>query len=215
MNLNLQGFEDGRAGKAQRDLRQTISQCATRFGVELVYDDYLQGWRQGLKQFCTPDSLYQAGLSGRSLPTVCDTSLISAQQVSSNWYRGIAQYCTKEQAYDWGLEGRSIQRSCPENLVAKIKGSWERGYSRYQRSQDVNNELYRIDKDIKAKQKQVSALREQEFALGQQILQSPVQQITQQQQRNNLVTQRLALEQQLITLQQRRDFLRREQASLP
>ncbi len=65
------GLADGKKGAYASLLNDYAETCA-EFGVAPVRDTYLQARAAGLKFYCTPESAYRVGRSGKRLNNVCE-----------------------------------------------------------------------------------------------------------------------------------------------
>lgn len=139
-NWNLEGFHDGQTGKMPRDLSGAIEDCA-EFKISVDTDQYIQGWRRGAKEYCTPSE--QTGLlDGQSgapinainarLP-VCNRANINLDV--SNYQKGRAKgltyFCTYENGSNIAMTGQRLPNVCPKELSANFSKGWQAGQQLY------------------------------------------------------------------------------------
>ena len=58
-NMYQQGMTDGQKGEPMRPLAEAQMECASH-GIKINTKQYVEGWQEGMEQFCTPG--YQLGL---------------------------------------------------------------------------------------------------------------------------------------------------------
>ncbi len=131
------GYCDGVQG-LQRDVSY-FNNCALQVMEPRICDpgcvpdpayDYFEGWRKGVREFCTPRNGYAIGLTGQSFPCVCPPDL--AGPFRAAWYQGLKCYyfpelgcgdgCSKEYCtlpVPCGVVGQlmTVPAGCPCNVV--------------------------------------------------------------------------------------------------
>lgn len=65
------GYEDGARGAPASAIAPRRQACASKAGVTLDMDAYLEGRSIGLAQYCTPSNGFSVGAQGRSYSGVC------------------------------------------------------------------------------------------------------------------------------------------------
>lgn len=86
------GMCDGLRG-IQRSLTQEINECI-RLGATCNLNEYTDGWKQGIRDFCTPSNGYALGLQGKPYPCFCPPDL--AGPFRAAWYQGVKCFYTPE-----------------------------------------------------------------------------------------------------------------------
>ena len=71
MDWQARGFSDGEDGEEPETFDDYTEQCK-EFGINTDKERYLKGLKAGLKNFCTFDNGYHAGLSGAREADHCD-----------------------------------------------------------------------------------------------------------------------------------------------
>ena len=83
------GFNEGEAGRAQRNLAREIKTC-NNHGIEIDTSQYVTGWNDGISRYCVTENGYNLGRINKKFPNVCPDSL---QMEFRNAYdRGFTNY---------------------------------------------------------------------------------------------------------------------------
>ena len=64
------GYEDGTRGKSSSSISTYRKSCAEH-GVAPDFESYTAGYQRGLASYCTPNTAFTIGKSGRNRPGVC------------------------------------------------------------------------------------------------------------------------------------------------
>lgn len=135
-NWNLVGFQDGQVGKMPRDLSGAIEDCS-EFKIGVDTNQYIQGWRNGAKEYCTPSQ--QTGLlEGQSgIPSnaingrlpICNRAGVSLDVSSylKGHQEGLKRFCTYENGNNIAMTGQRLPDVCPKNLTANFSKGWQAG----------------------------------------------------------------------------------------
>ncbi|HKI59423.1 MAG TPA: DUF2799 domain-containing protein, partial [Mariprofundaceae bacterium] len=83
------------------------------------------GWEQGIRRYCTADSGYRAGKSGKAYTNICPADV--ADDFISGWREGIRRYCTAENGLQHGLAGKHYSGICPANLEPAYRDLYQLG----------------------------------------------------------------------------------------
>lgn len=134
------GFNDGQAGKPQRNLENYVDEHGCR--VQVNEGAYHSGWNKGMQSFCRPT--YMMGLvngrTGEKLDRIDQRAEICQQygfHFDANQYyngqsRGMAQYCTVERGWHLGVTGSSYPSVCAGSPHEhEFKSGWESGIRQY------------------------------------------------------------------------------------
>jgi hypothetical protein len=91
------GIEDGQSGETIARYNRYVEDCG-RHGIKPDREAWIAGQQEGLKSFCTPEGVFEAGLRGRGSPSACGSQpeLFRIHRVASN-------YAGAEDAYDRAL----------------------------------------------------------------------------------------------------------------
>ncbi len=131
------GYNDGAAGRAERDLNSAIEDCL-KFKVPVNTQGYLRGYRKGLTKFCTPP--YAMGLNdgrrglARNLVIQARTGVCSAGGVSlklnaydSGRAKGLHSFCTYQNGYNLARAGHQAPQVCTGRLAKRFMRGWNKG----------------------------------------------------------------------------------------
>ncbi len=84
------GYQDGRSGYASTRLLDHQEACG-EFQIYPERSAYLDGWHEGVEEFCTPGNGFSLGERGRALPTVCPATsrsgFVAAWEQGNDLYR--------------------------------------------------------------------------------------------------------------------------------
>src|SRR5260221_6606508 len=121
MNWYQIGMQDGAAGQAPRNLAVAIEDCQ-KFNIAVNQQGYMQGWRKGLHQYCTPD--FNLGLeddkAGTAMSNISSHEAICASaniRLSLDNYKrgrhlGLKSFCTYENGASLARKGYALSDVC-------------------------------------------------------------------------------------------------------
>jgi len=140
MNWHQEGRQDAAQGKLHRDLNKAAKDCA-RFNLAINREQYFVGYKEGARQYCTPDyqtgvELGQAGFAQQDInhrKPVCDLAGIALRTdaYKPGWEKGIATFCTTDNGYHMANEGKSFPEVCPPALVPGFRAGYRTGQDNY------------------------------------------------------------------------------------
>lgn len=132
-NWQQEGFNDGSAGRMPRDLSRAAEDCL-KFGIMINRAGYHAGWRQGARQYCTPDfnTGYADGSAGRPEGDIFNRTSICQQagvrlnlsQYQAGRHKGLQLYCTYENGVNLARQGLPLPDVCPPGLREKFRAGW-------------------------------------------------------------------------------------------
>jgi len=139
-NWKNEGFNDGTVGKPIRDLSQAAEDCM-KFGIPVNVKDYALGWRQGARQYCTPDFTtgYMDGTVGKADSDIfnrtplCMQANIPLKLTAYNRGRqqGLLSFCTYSNGFDFARQGKLLPDVCPPKLRAQFAAGWVTGREQF------------------------------------------------------------------------------------
>lgn len=142
-----QGMKDALAGHDRSRLADVREACA-KAGVMPNEALYLDGWNQGIRQFCTPDNGARWGRQGRSYSGSCPAELDAA---FSDRYRQGRRAWEAEQA----VKRLQSEQQDKQRALEKAKDDTSRGQLRDQlrsmdrRLSDARDELNRAESQLR------------------------------------------------------------------
>lgn len=149
-NWEAVGYSDGSRGSHYTRLEEHRKSC-TKY--EVIPDDgaYRHGWEQGIRNYCTAENGYRAGVSGIAYKRICPADV--ADDYISGWQRGVRRYCTAENGLRHGLTGASYNGICPADLELAYRDF-------YQLGRDVRaarSEHQKFERDVTRLEQQLTA----------------------------------------------------------
>jgi hypothetical protein len=121
-NWYKEGMQDGQNG-FQRSLDREIQDCA-KCNVTVDVEQYMAGWRQGIRDYCTPETGFALGSAGIDYPCFCPPDLAGDFKVA--WYHGIKCFYTPERGCGAGCNktyySPPIECGCVEDDIGVPKG---------------------------------------------------------------------------------------------
>lgn len=154
MNTNWEqaGYADGAAGKLPRSLTQAVTDCA-KYGITVNQKLYHQGWKSGIRQFCTFEQGYTIGNQGLPLPTVCPEG--SQKKFAAGWAKGSRGFCSNpSNAFQIGKSGQPFPAACSENSSPAFMSEFEHGQRLFQRTQYLHEKISGLTATIEEKASQ-------------------------------------------------------------
>jgi hypothetical protein len=139
-NWNLEGFRDGQVGKMPKDLKGAIEDCS-EFHIGVDTNQYSQGWRNGAKEYCTPNE--QTGLlDGQSgLPVIAINArlpictragvILDVSKYQIGYKEGLTHFCTFENGSNIAMTGQRLPNVCTKELNANFSKGWQAGQQVY------------------------------------------------------------------------------------
>ncbi|MCG9052479.1 DUF2799 domain-containing protein [Laribacter hongkongensis] len=100
------GLQDGSNGYTLARLQSRVQACA-KYGVPFNEQAWMQGYRQGLAEFCTPQGGEATGLSGQSYvpgtcPAASEPDFLAAYRPAYRLYRVQSCYNRWRGGWGWG-----------------------------------------------------------------------------------------------------------------
>ncbi|HXH64231.1 MAG TPA: DUF2799 domain-containing protein, partial [Mariprofundaceae bacterium] len=118
------GYSDGARGIYYSNLEKRRDSCSK---YNIVPDDsaYMNGWGEGIRRYCTPDTGFQVGSAGQPYNNICPPDVEPA--FLSGWQQGVRQYCVPENALQLGLNGYPYRGVCPPDLAGQFQNFYRLG----------------------------------------------------------------------------------------
>lgn len=105
------------------------------------------GFKAGMAQYCTPETVFQTGKRGESLNLeFCDPGQAAA--LKNKHAKGLAEFCAPEAALAFGLAGSEYKQNCPAELEKEFLLSYKKGRKKYLESEleSVSQELHSVER---------------------------------------------------------------------
>jgi len=159
-NWESLGYNDGSRGVHYTHLEKYRQSCVD---YQVIPDDaaYRHGWEQGIRSYCTADSGYRAGQSGKAYNNICPADV--ADDFISGWKKGVRRYCTAENGLRHGLAGKRYSGICPTDLEPAYHDLYQLGKDVRKARSDhkkLERDVTRIEKKL-ATEKQPDQYRKQ------------------------------------------------------
>lgn len=140
------GFVDGTNGRLQSYIAEHGKACSD-FGVVPDTATWLRGRLEGLKTYCTPQSVYEVGRRGREMNPVC-----SAEQASdlklANFY-GLRYYEIESKTSELRFEKLDILEMLTTNFIPPLTPDQEQLRSFYlQRVVTIDIEIIELEAEL-------------------------------------------------------------------
>ncbi|MBS0358561.1 MAG: DUF2799 domain-containing protein [Proteobacteria bacterium] len=141
MNWQSEGFNDGLAGRSPRDLSRSMKDCS-EYGISVNSSAYQAGWRDGVRQYCTPDYNlgYTDGVAGVPEATIhnrwpiCQQAQVKLNLTNYNAGRqkGLLLFCTHENGLNLARQGQLVSLDlCPPHLRHKFNAGFMEGKEKF------------------------------------------------------------------------------------
>ena len=140
ISWKAEGYQDAANGELPRDLNSAVADCA-KFNVTVNTKQYMQGWRQGAHEYCTPsrETGFLDGQAGNSLNAInyrmpiCNRAGIglNLSEYTSGRLKGLVRYCTYENGANLARQGKPLPNVCPDNLKKTFRQGWMSGKKEY------------------------------------------------------------------------------------
>lgn len=148
------GENDGRAGEARERFGERADRCGS-FGVAADYEAYFAGRERGLRNYCTPESGYEAGRSGAPYRGVCpagdEPEFLAEYNIGRRLYELTQAHQSAVSAYESALSAidysRDRIRRAREELRKDGLSDKERDKLR-KRIDDERRDMERTERDL-------------------------------------------------------------------
>ena len=109
-NSGLSLGASGSTAMNQTAFAKKYHTCLTRYKVDLNYADYMQRWKKGRHQYCSPQHAKQLGLDNNTSIAICRQSQDIWSQFTPSYQQGLSKH--------WYLKGKS---DCLKGLDKQTK----------------------------------------------------------------------------------------------
>lgn len=171
MNWNQMGYNDGVAGKYQRDLNGAITDCA-KFKVTVDTAAYYKGWNAGVRKFCQPDTAMQLGVNGQVYNNICPADLSGA--FASAWHHGLRRYCVPATGYNLGRSGAEFPNFCAPDQVNAFRNAYTSGRRVFTTIQSISTDISALENKINDLHHQIADNQRQISVLNDRLNVSPL-----------------------------------------
>jgi hypothetical protein len=132
-----QGYVDGATGQNQSVFSRYKNDCE-KAGIQPNVQAYQRGWSNGIKQFCTPNGGWKAGIEGKvNLLEIC-TGQTNEAVFYQNYLKGFQIYETKEE-----IRRNDLQKYQLTNKLANAKVETEQRHLESEISR-IENRQYQL-----------------------------------------------------------------------
>ena len=111
------GYRDGLQGELQSVLSEHQKSCS-EYQISLNLDEYIYGYKQGLKVYCQPNNAFRVGLRGVEYTYVCPTAIEESFLVE--YQRGRTIYLQEQKVNALKTEIERVEQQL-KKLTKKIK----------------------------------------------------------------------------------------------
>lgn len=164
MDWFQEGYQDGYFGIPQRNLSQSMADCA-KYNVTVKVGQYEKGWRNGISQYCKPDNAYRAGVHGKVYHNTCPVDL--NEQFLKSWNKGLLEYCIPKTGYNLGRDGKDMPQFCSLAQLNRFRNAYDEGRREYEAEQkrqaqldDMNQKIAEIYESAKICEHDIHTVRE-------------------------------------------------------
>jgi chorismate mutase len=126
-----------------------------------------RGFKQGMGNYCKPDTAFQLGKSGEFFNAeFCDG--MQPRQLTMRHAEGVRSHCAKSNAFSVGASGRKYNNICPKELEDTFMPEYNRGRKKYLTAQisEMENQIDDIDRDIRQLESERTNLTNQMNTVG-------------------------------------------------
>jgi|GEM_PF-4240739 len=114
----LLGQKDARAGEVDRtSFDERVNSCS-RYSVTGDQRAYVEGYKEGLKYYCSYENSLNVGELGQTYSKICPEEM--REKLNKGYLAGLKKYCTFETGYKLGLTGKGYSEVCPSDLTEKF-----------------------------------------------------------------------------------------------
>jgi len=135
-NWHHKAIEDVNAGNLTTVFAEYSKECS-EFGIKINQDQYTQGYKEGLRNICTPSKGLIDGSNGDAPHNLCEE--YNKKEYLNSFKKGLSKYCTLENGMIRGREGKSEYRYCNQ-IGQTFELGYIEGFKQYDRLREINKE---------------------------------------------------------------------------
>lgn len=140
------GLADGRAGRAAERIAEHRRACA-KAGIEPDELRYLQGRRDGLAEYCSPDNAFREGLAGHDYVGGCDSTFARNHRAAFRVAELRKEVEANRSAIAWRtaeINGNSASDARRSNLRTEVRDLEQKRDALRSQLQRAEHELQRL-----------------------------------------------------------------------
>jgi hypothetical protein len=139
------GNQDGVQGRPVSLIKGRTNWCEAN-GVALTLTNYRQGWKQGIKDYCSKSNAYRLGSQGVAYHGICPSNL--QRRFLKSYHKGLRNYCIPQVAEALAVAGKPKPSFCPPDLAVRFDLAYNRGSVIHAQKEALDHEIKLVQEKI-------------------------------------------------------------------